>query len=96
MKGFSNPLVFDEKELRRSNILNEMLHGQYEDVLRQCFEKQRLRPLSVRFDRVWLCLTGMKRPPQLSCSGSSGVPRSSQATVGVSPILITPPRCVAK
>lgn len=61
MKGFSNPLVFDEKEMRRSNILNEMLHGQYEDVLRQCFEKQRLRPLSVRFDRVWLCLTGMKR-----------------------------------
>ena len=43
-----------------------------------------------------ICLTGTKRPPQLSCPGSSGVPRSSQATVGVSPILITPPRWVAK
>lgn len=61
MKGFSNPLVFDEKEMRRSNILNEMLHGQYEDVFRRCFETRQLRPVCVDFSRVWLCLTGMKR-----------------------------------
>ena len=31
---FRNPLVFDEEGITRSNILNEMLHGQYEDVFR--------------------------------------------------------------
>lgn len=29
MKGFSNPLVFDEKEMRRSNILKKELEDAY-------------------------------------------------------------------